>query len=299
MNCEQANKVDMVAFLANTNLQPVKIRGNDYWYKSPLHEDRTPSFKVNSAKNTWFDFGVGKGGTLVDFVCAAEHCDVATALAKIALANPLQFSSFPPQQNTYENSQHRLAIIKVSDAITDNHLKAYLRQRNIDMSVASIYCKQVQYENAGKQFTAIGFKNNSGGYELRSPGFKGSASPKFVTWFDKGAQNVQVFEGFFDFLACQTMLQNRRSALPEKSTNILVLNSLSFFTRSLLLMEKHQHIHLFLDNDVAGDQCMKQIQQRVPTKVNDERNLYKGHKDISDWWTESHQQVRQQKRLGL
>ena len=35
-------------------------------------------------------------------------------------------------------------------------------------------------------------------------------------------------------------------------TNFLVLNSLSFFEKSLPLMEKHESIHLYLDLDNAG-----------------------------------------------
>jgi hypothetical protein len=299
MNCEQANRIDLVLFLANVNFHPVRIRGYDHWYVSPLHQDRTPSFKVNQLKNTWFDFGIGKGGTLVDFVCFAEGCDVPSALAKIASTSPLQSLSFQPQRTLPETSEKGLRIINVSDIISDTTLKAYLRQRRINIGVASRYCKQIQYENAGKEFTAIGFKNNSGGYELRAPNFKGSSSPKFVTYFDKAAGNIAVFEGFFDLLAYQSMLQKQPEILDRGLSNILVLNSLSFFTRSLLLMERHKQVHLFLDNDAAGDESTRQILHRAPDKVIDERSLYNGFKDISEWWSEKGLQLRQQKRFRI
>ena len=59
---------------------------------------------------------------------------------------------------------------------------------------------------------------------------------------------VSVFEGFFDFLSYQSICQIQ----DEQVVNLLVLNSLSFFEKSVLLMEKHDNIQLYLDNDHAG-----------------------------------------------
>jgi hypothetical protein len=70
--------------------------------------------------------------------------------------------------------------------------------------------------------------------------------------------------------------------LPVRQTNFLVLNSLSFFERSLLLMEKHQSIHLYLDQDEAGRKNTKQALKRSPN-FKDESKLYKGYKDLNDW----------------
>ena len=109
--------------------------------------------------------------------------------------------------------------------------------------------------NGGKEkiYIAIGFKNNAGGYELRNEYFKGSSSPKYVTYLDNKANKISVFEGFFDFISYQSIIKTSEQEL----TNFLVLNSLSFFERSLLLMEKHESIHLYLDQDEAGRKCTK------------------------------------------
>ncbi|MDQ2719349.1 MAG: toprim domain-containing protein [Bacteroidota bacterium] len=58
-------------------------------------------------------------------------------------------------------------------------------------------------------------------------------------------------------------------------TNFLVLNSLSFFERSVLLMEKHESIHLYLDNDDAGKKWLEFAQNRC-LKYSDESKLYQG-----------------------
>jgi hypothetical protein len=55
----------------------------------------------------------------------------------------------------------------------------------------------------------LGFKNDSGGYELRSEFFKGSNSPKDITAFKNRGKKVAAFEGFFDFLSFISLLGNK------------------------------------------------------------------------------------------
>ncbi|WP_147203074.1 toprim domain-containing protein [Segetibacter aerophilus] len=97
----------------------------------------------------------------------------------------------------------------------------------------------------------MGFKNSAGGYGLRSKYFKGSSTPKWVTHIDNRANNISVFEDFFDYLSYQVLHQEQLQPL----TNFLILNSPSFFERSLLLMEKHYQVHLYLNHDNAGRKC--------------------------------------------
>ena len=74
------------------------------------------------------------------------------------------------------------------------------------------------------------------------------------------------------------MHRNQQECRP----NFLVLNSLSFFERSLLLMEKHERVSLYLDQDEAGRKCTALAQKRS-LKFRDESQLYKGYKDLNDW----------------
>lgn len=297
MNCEQANQMDMVDYLSSLGFSPSKITGDNYFYLSPLREEKTASFKVNRTKNVWYDHGAGKGGNLVDFACTYFHCNLTLALEKIN-ENPAQKLSSFHQQKTREflpePQQNTIRILSVRSPITDMVLNRYLKQRNIPRLIANEFCKEVLYQTGDKRYTAIGFKNNSGGYELRSEYFKGSSSPKYVTYLDNKANNITCFEGFFDFLTYQAIHCNQE--LPK--TNILVLNSLSFFTRSLLLMEKHEKVHLYLDNDNAGRKCVEQALGRS-RKISDESGLYKGYKDLNEWSVSFGKRQRLEHRNGL
>ncbi len=60
MNCEQANQVDLVEYFNSLRYRPKKIQAQDYWYLSPLREEKERSFKVNQNKNVWYDHGIGR-----------------------------------------------------------------------------------------------------------------------------------------------------------------------------------------------------------------------------------------------
>ena len=47
MNCAAANQINLVEFLNLLGYHPQKITNQDYWYSSPLREEKEPSFKIN------------------------------------------------------------------------------------------------------------------------------------------------------------------------------------------------------------------------------------------------------------
>ena len=51
----------------------------------------------------------------------------------------------------------------------------------IAQRIAAGYCREVRYEVNGRAFFAVGFRNDAGGWELRSERFKGGSSPKYIT----------------------------------------------------------------------------------------------------------------------
>ncbi len=291
MNCAEANQIDMVGYLNSNGYSPQKIHGNDYWYLSPLRSEKHASFKVEKSKNVWYDHGIGKGGRLIDFVMEKYRCDVSEALQKLSFLHPqdiiknnLERSWLHLHENSllhHEDARETgIRIIAAKQPIEDLMLCRYVRQRNISKNIADKWCYEVHFVAGEKEkvYRAIGFKNNAGGYELRNEYFKGSSSPKYVSYIDNKTNNISVFEGFFDFLSYQFIYQNQDETL----TNFLVLNSLSFFERSVLLMEKHKEVHLYLDHDKAGKKWLELALNRSKKYV-DESKLYAGYKDLSEW----------------
>lgn len=280
INCNEAKRMDIVTYLESLSIKPQKVNGNDYWYLSPIRDEKTPSFKINRKLNVWYDHGIGKGGKLVDLGILLHHCSVQEFLGKLnAQGDSFSFhQQTMPLQKSEENIEKKIKLI-AANPLTDPTLCHYLETRNIPVKIAKNYCRQITYLNGQKQFYAIGFKNNSGGFELRSPNFKSTVSPKDFTFLNAQKwEAVAVFEGFTDFLS---LMASGKHMLPEL-TNFLVLNSLSFFEKARPAMEQHERIYLLLDNDAAGKNCTKRA-LCLSYKYNDFSYKYGQDKDINEW----------------
>ena len=64
MELEEIRQISLVGFLEYLAHFPVSPKGNDVWFRSPFRNERTASFKVDTQRNVWFDFGLGKGGDI-------------------------------------------------------------------------------------------------------------------------------------------------------------------------------------------------------------------------------------------
>lgn len=276
INCGQAREVDMVDYLNACGLQPARIRGNNFWYFSPFREERTPSFKINRQLNRWYDFGEGTGGNLIDFAIRYNQCTVSEFLETLGMVGRNRISTEPLKIEN-QAGEHGIRIENVR-TLYAYPLLAYLKERRIPAELADLYCKEVRYRIGEKAFYAIGFKNDSGGFELRNPLFKGSCSPKDITTIGRGSKQIAVFEGFFDFLSFLALTDANNTPGPD----YLVLNSLAFFERARPVMEEHKEILLYLNNDQAGrNQTLYAIS--LSHRYKDQSHSYWRYKDLNDY----------------
>ncbi len=225
----------------------------------------------------------GKGGNMIDFGILYHHCSIPELLQKLSPTFSFHQKTPTVQQPWLKTQSLQEALepkIKSDSrsSLTSPTLCRYLNDRKVPVDISKKYCKEVDFEINNKSYVAIGFENRSGGFELRNRFFKGSSSPKDVTFLENNrAKEVAVFEGFFSFLSYQTLHQKD---LPL--TNFLVLNSLAFIEKNRQLMEGHQKIYMYLDRDQAGvknTECALQWDEKYINKS----DLYKNHKDLNDY----------------
>ena len=275
LTCAQARELDMVDYLSKLGHQPYKVSNNNYWYLSPLRTEKTASFKVNRKLNRWFDHGSGKGGNIIDFGVLYHHCTIAELLQSILGNFCFRQAGFHRQD--LSDTENRL-IIQQDFMIGSTALLSYLQQCKIPYQIANLYCREIRYQSKGKIYYSIGFKNDAGGYELRNQYFKNSSSPKGITTIKNGSEKVAVFEGFFDFLSFLVVHTND----PSFNWDCCILNSLSFFENARPVLAQYEAIHLFLDNDQAGQNCSRYALQSDKRYI-DESHLYAGYKDLNEW----------------
>lgn len=288
----EAKEIDIVHFLSKLGYEPAKIRNNDYWYHSPLRDEKTPSFKVNRKLNLWYDHGLGKGGNLVDFAVLYHGCTVSELLRNLSGNLSLQK---PVIRQSFVKHEPENQIKVLGDFIlSSSALLRYLQQRRIPVDIAKRYCREIRYELNEKVYYGIGFRNDSGGFEIRNPYFKASSSPKGITTFDNSADEVIVFEGFTDFLSFKAIHQNE----PEDRFNFVMLNSVSFFETARSFMEKHKAVRLYLDRDTTGQNCSRYALS-LSSIYKDESSLYQNYKDFNDWVMNIGEPQKKQQRQKL
>ena len=84
MNIQEIKTIKLQDFLANLGYTPIKQQGNKLWYLSPFRQESHASFKVNAERNQWYDFGIGKGGNIIDLAeLLYKSSDVSYLIRKI------------------------------------------------------------------------------------------------------------------------------------------------------------------------------------------------------------------------
>jgi hypothetical protein len=296
LSCETVNKMDMVDYLTTIGIEPAKIKGNEYWYASPFRDENNPSFKIDRNLNRWYDHGEGKGGKLVDFAVEFYHCSIGELLRKLSGNLNLPSPDKRPANFRHDAGNH-IEITGV-EPLNNLALLQYAEGRAISGELIKKFCEEISYSNGGKNYYAIGFKNDLGGYELRSKYFKGSSSPKGITHFKNGGSEVAVFEGFFNFLSFQKLHQYTSL----QKTDFLILNSLSFFEKTRPIMEGYKEADLYLDNNAAG-QKFTALALSLNSCYKDRSSLYDMHEDLNDLLKsqakESSQAIRKKPKLRL
>ena len=283
---EEVKNTDIVDYLQHLGFKPVKVTRNDHWYLSPFRDEKIPSFKVNRSMNRWYDFGDGKGGNIIDFGILYHRCGVSEFLKKMNTS--FSFQQQRIESNREDEEAKKIKIINAKE-ISSLVLIRYLHKRRIPIDIAAKFCKEIDYELYGKRYYAIGFKNDAGGYELRNEKFKASSSPKDITLVKNDAENLTVFEGFFNFLSYLTIHQKQE----QPKTDFLILNSTSFFEKSLPVMQSYKCNHLYVDCDTTGQKCIQKAQAIDKESFIDERALYKNYKDLNDWMVNMGQSQKQ------
>lgn len=276
LSVREAKEIDLVDYLSSLGHEAVKVRGTDYWYLSPLRNEKTPSFKINRKINRWYDHGTSQGGNLIDFAILYNHCTVGELLQSLSSHFSFQRPTIYRTKND-ENKESKI-IITTENNLSSILLLNYLKQRRIPLPVAEQYCREVHFQLDGKNYYAIGFKNDSGGFEIRNPYFKGSSAPKNITTFKNNSDNVLAFEGFMDFLSFIGITLGE----DKNKYDFVILNSISLFEKARPFMEEHNIIRLYLDRDATGQNCSRYALS-LSSKYQDESDLYKGYKDLNDW----------------
>ena len=273
MEIQHIKQISITDYLQQQGYVPARVQGINYWYYSPLRNESTPSFKVNTERNQWYDFGSGEHGDIIDLVCALHRCSISEAIQHLCGTKQVAHQEFS-FRGKRKFSERKLEILS-AQSLSNPNLLRYLTARAIPLTVANSYCSEVLFQNMKRTYYAIGFANDALGWEIRNMYFKGCIAPKAITTISKATDVLQIFEGFMDFLSWQTLN-------PSSTCDTIVLNSLALLPRIQEKIKSYKQVESFLDNDDAGRKSFDVLKQFCPSII-DGSVRYRTHKDLNEW----------------
>ncbi|WP_316847084.1 toprim domain-containing protein [Pedobacter psychrodurus] len=274
-------QTDLVSLLSKLGFEPLKRSGGELFYLSMLREnDTAPSFCVNEKLGLWYDHGLAKGGTVIDFALAYwTGCDFRQAMEKLNEASgSLQLPPpIRPAQMEIPLRHPSYQIREIRESVGNPAISAYLSQRGI-LEVAGPFIKEVYYsikkENGRRmELFAAGWQNDLGGWEVRNSHFKGCLGKKSMR-FISGESHLAVFEGMMDFLSWK--LEH-----PSDAASVLILNSVAFLKPAMRFAQGYSAVELFFDHDPSGKKASGEFLKNLPWAA-DRSELYEGFNDYNE-----------------
>ena len=275
MNCRHFNTIPLEEVLVSLGHLPTKQNEKEAWFLNPFSTENHASFKLDKRNNVWYLHSEGIGGNNIDFMMKYLKASVKEVLE---WAEKQNFSSFQHQCNPNPKQEalaNNYTIIEIKD-VQHPALLEYLKSRKVENQTA--YLKEIHYQINDKNYFGIGFKNDSGGYEIRNKYSKICLGKKDVSMIKNGSENLKIFEGFFDFLS----FKNIEKSLSDEKSDYIILNSVSMISKIKNLLKNYKKIELYFDNDEAGNRAVETLKKEFEN-VEDDRILYKDFKDLNDW----------------
>lgn len=289
---KEIKSIPLAAFLSRLGHEPAARKGTRLWYKSPLRQEQTPSFKVETMLNCWYDFGLGRGGNIIDLAAELyQSTDLSYLMRCIANSYPVQSvqtvaSSFLCEAKRQGRlaPRHSAPGMEQFEVVPLEHraLVAYLQERDIPAHIAKANCKEAHYSVSGKSYFAVAFENVSGGWELRNRYFKGCRGRKDISYLpwsrDGPSTECAVFEGFINYL----------SALALgiiSGADAIILHSVVNINKAVPYLKGYTVINCYLDNDNAGKTALAELTAIYGSAVIDRSTLYSEFNDLNEYLT--------------
>lgn len=275
MNCKQFNSISLEEVLLSLGHLPTKQNEKEAWYLNPFASESQASFKINKSLNHWYLFSEGIGGNNTAFMKKYLNTSVNEVLIWAEKQNFFSFLNQNIPNQKFENPSKSYEILDVNE-IQHPALLEYLRERKVESQTE--FLKEIHYRMNDKNKFGLGFKNDSGGYEIRNKYSKICLGKKDVSTIKNESESLRVFEGFFDFLS----FKNVENFLEKEPADYLILNSVSMISKIKKSLEAYDNVELYFDNDEAGNRAVEMIKNKNEI-AEDCRVLYSDFKDLNDW----------------
>lgn len=126
---------DLVAVIGER--VPVKQRGHDFWCCCPLHNEKTPSFKIDPVLQLWHCFGCGEGGDVFGFLMKTEDLSFPEAVRKLAERAHIEIAESGGRAGL--PSSYKACLKEICSATAKFYHTQLMRSRAADAAAARTY----------------------------------------------------------------------------------------------------------------------------------------------------------------
>ncbi len=144
---EIRNRLDILEIVQSRVL--LKKKGANYWGCCPFHEEKTPSFCVNTQKGIFKCFGCGEGGDAISFLMKINNQTFGEVIKDLALKYGIELPKTlgDSKQHTEEKQQIKQLLKDITKYYHDNLLNMpqakpaleYLEKRGITKEIIDEY----------------------------------------------------------------------------------------------------------------------------------------------------------------
>ena len=122
--------------------------GNSWKACCPFHSEKTPSFHVNPARQSFHCFGCGVGGDALKFIMMFENLDYPTALRRLADMNGIPVIEEEENPEMARLRRMRARVVEANSLAAEyyhrklcrdaaaSHVRGYLKQRGFGIEIA-------------------------------------------------------------------------------------------------------------------------------------------------------------------
>lgn len=286
---------------------------------SPIRAEKTPSFHIGKDDRSWYDFGCGAGGSVIDLQMKLTDCDLATAIASCAQiagvqaqrtedidGSPLSRLPAPPRRQATEEPRSALLSLEKARSLRVN-LRCLLEDKKHRSAAAQtlMWIEPIHLRNILRRGWLGATHDGKLAYIMRR-GFKFRGMPgssRGDRWeLGKAKDNL-----FFSYLDDEDILN------PEKRTLILCEGESDSFAATILfgdrckiagcmsasilppvdmlypLMRGVDRVVLMMDGDEAGRGLAKKLRLFIATNfgpIQIEKFPMPDGKDLKKLYTE-------------
>lgn len=221
-----------------------------------------PTFVLNTKLDVWFDRSLSAGGTLKDF--AARYWPGVPEGTIIEKLESVYRHAAPQRRQRPSGRVKRARRVTWMPHYEFSHCQAlgttpyithFLKGKGLwekaDSNLMEVCYFSSDQKGARREYTAVGWPNEKGGWEILSPHLRGRIGPRGMTFIERSRRALAIFLDFGDYL-------ENRAPLYRDYASVLIVNSAALIPSALQRAASFNSIRLFLR---PCHECSRQLRE--------------------------------------